>query len=167
MDVTAALFTVAVTVGTLVPSAPTMTAPAPVAVSAASIMEVTASSVEALDRAQTLSMRQLSLKAPSTNRPAALVPLYASLAVLQGLDIYSTSAAVSRGGVEANPAMKAVAGKAWGSMAVKGVATAGSIYFIERAWKQNRKGAVILATVINVATAAVVAHNTQVAKAQR
>jgi hypothetical protein len=163
MDVTAALFTVAVTVGTLAPSAPTMTVPAP----AASIVEITPSSVEALDRTQTLSMRQLSLKAPSTNRPAALVPLYASLAVLQGLDIYSTSAAVSSGGVEANPAMKAVAGKAWGSMAVKAAATAGSIYFIERAWKQNRKGAVILATVINVATAAVVAHNTQVAKAGR
>jgi hypothetical protein len=50
------------------------------------------------------------------------------------------------------------------SIAVKAAATAGAIFFTERAWKQSRKGAVILMTAINVATAAVVAHNTQVAR---
>jgi hypothetical protein len=94
------------------------------------------------------------------------VPLYASLAALQGFDIFTTSKAVARGADEANPLMKPVAGKSMASVVVKAAATAGSIYFTERAWKQNRKGAVILMTAINVATAAVVAHNTQVARQQ-
>ena len=93
-----------------------------------------------------------------------LIPMYASLAVLQGFDIYTTSASIKRGAVEANPLMKPVAGRNMASVLVKAAATAGSIYFTERAWKQNRKGAVILMTAINVATAAIVAHNTQVAR---
>ena len=156
MDVTAAVLAAAVTIGALAPSDPVETerdqAPAPEAVTLA----VTPPVVE-----QVPVIRRASL---SAQRPAPLVPLYASLAVLQGLDIYSTSAAMSRGGVETNPGMKPVAGKMWASVAVKAAATAGSVYFIERAWKQNRKGAVVLATVINVATAAVVAHNTRVSK---
>lgn len=164
MDVTAAMLAAAVTVGALAPSelpAPDATSPAPAAIAAVDAGPTpiadavsTANDVLAPGRTRT------SFSA-SSRRPAPLVPLYASLAVLQGLDIYTTSAAISRGAVEANPAMKAVAGNAWASTAVKAAATAGSIYFIERAWKQNRKGAVILATVINAATAAVVAHNTQ------
>ena len=90
--------------------------------------------------------------------------MYASLAVLQGFDIYTTSASLKSGALEANPLMKPVAGRNMASIIVKAAATAGSIYFTERAWKNNRKGAVILMTVINVATAAVVAHNTQVAR---
>jgi hypothetical protein len=35
----------------------------------------------------------------------------------------------------------------------------GAIYFAERAWKKNRKGAIILMAVINGATAAVAARN--------
>ena len=93
-----------------------------------------------------------------------LLPMYASLAALQGLDIYTTSAAIKRGAVEANPLAKPVAGRNMASVLVKAAATAGSIYFTERAWKKNRKGAIILMTAINVATAAVVAHNTQVAR---
>ena len=107
---------------------------------------------------------QMPFSAATSRRPAPLVPLYVSLGVLQGFDIYTTSTAVSRGGVEANPAMQPVAGRPWAATAVKAAATATSIFFIERAWKQNRKGAVILATAINVATAAVVAHNTRVAR---
>jgi Domain of unknown function (DUF5658) len=160
MDVIAALFTAAVTIGTLNPLAPDVPTPAAASIGATSMSSVAA------DGGQTPSLRQLSFTASPSERPGALLPLYASLAVLQGLDIYSTSAAMSRGGVEANPLMKA-AGNRWGSTALKAAATAGSIYFVERAWKQNRKGAVILATVINVATAAVVAHNTHLAKAQR
>jgi hypothetical protein len=94
----------------------------------------------------------------------ALIPMYASLAALQGFDIYTTSSALASGGVEANPLMKPVAGRNAASVVVKAAATAGSIYFTERAWKHNRKGAVILMTAINVATAAVVAHNTRVVR---
>jgi uncharacterized protein DUF5658 len=164
MDVTAALLTAAVTVGTLAPSLPSE-APAPAAQSIAAMS--TSAGTTAIDAGvvRTPSMRQQPLaSAMSQQRPGALIPLYTSLAVLQGLDIYTTSSAISRGGVEANPAMRGVSGTQWGSAAVKAAATAGSIFFIERAWKHNRKGAVILATVINVATAMVVAHNTHVAK---
>lgn len=163
MDVTAAVLAAAVTVGALAPAETPSprTAPAPAVVVAMAeptpIADAAASASDLL-----VSRPNRSLNSLSARRPAPLVPLYASLAVLQGLDIYTTKSAMSRGAIEANPGMKAVAGNAWASTAVKAAATAGSIYFIERAWKQNRKGAVILATVINAATAAVVAHNTQV-----
>ncbi len=44
-------------------------------------------------------------------------------------------------------------------LAIKALSTAGTIYFAERAWKKNRKGAVILMAVINGVTAAVAARN--------
>jgi hypothetical protein len=172
MDVTAALVTVAVTVGSLAPAAPKdVTQVAPVQVPTATIAAMTMPQPATYDQSSLKgleigSVRKASLTPQSIARPSALVPLYASFAVLQGLDIFSTSKAVGRGAEEANPAMKAVAGKSMASAAVKAAATAGSIYFVERAWKQNRKGAVILMTVINAATAAVVAHNTQVARQQ-
>jgi uncharacterized protein DUF5658 len=166
MDVTAAVLAATITVGALAPaevSTPEQTATVPAAVVVAMaeptpIADAASSANDFLLAGRTRS----SLTGLASRRPAPLVPLYATLAMLQGLDIYSTKSAMSRGAVEANPGMKAVAGNAWASTAVKAAATAGSIYFIERAWKQNRKGAVVLATVINAATAAVVAHNTQV-----
>jgi hypothetical protein len=159
MDVTAALVTIAVSVGTLTPMTANEATMAPIT---APITVASTANVE-----QISNVRRASLTAPKVARPTALMPLYASLAVLQGFDIFSTSKAVSRGAQEANPLMAPVAGKSMASVAVKAAATAGSVFFIERAWKQNRKGAVILATALNVATAAVVAHNTQVAKQSR
>jgi len=140
MDVTAAVLTATVIVGALAP------------------VDSTGSASLQAPLAPTTTL------AATSRRPAPLVPLYVTMGVLQGFDIYTTSTAVSRGAVEANPAMQAVAGRPWASTVVKAAATATSIFFIERAWKQNRKGAVILATAINVATAVVVARNTQVAR---
>ena len=157
MDVTAAVLAATVTVGALAPVGGTDAAPATQAT--ASVTEAAASAGQDI---LSTTRRPATFSAASPQRPAPLVPLYASLAALQGLDIYTTSKAVSGGAVEANPAMRAVAGKPWAATAVKAAATATSIFFIERAWKQNRKGTVILATVINVATAAVVAHNVNV-----
>ena len=151
MDVTAAVLAAAVTVGALAPADTTQSAPATSVVGAS----------EARIPPESL---QTTFTPTVSRRPGPLVPMYVSLAVLQGFDIYTTSTAVSRGAVEANPAMQAVAGKPWAATAVKAAATATSIFFIERAWKQNRKGAVILAAAINVATAAVVAHNPKVAR---
>ena len=92
-------------------------------------------------------------------RPAALPALYASLGVLQGLDIYSTRRAIDAGATELNPAMQSAAKNGAAMLAVKALSTAGSIYFTERAWKKNRKGAVVLMAVVNGVTAAVVANN--------
>lgn len=162
MDVTAALFTVALTVGSIAPGHDE-SRPTPSDAAIADALAVAPVSL-VTERTELPSLRRLAIVPPSTARPASLIPMYASLAVLQGFDIYSTSASLKTGAVEANPLMKPVAGRNIASVVVKAAATAGSIYFTERAWKQNRKGAVILMTAINVATAAVVAHNTQVAR---
>jgi hypothetical protein len=167
MVVAAALVSVAVTVSSLAPAASQVSIPTVsfAALTAPEPATYDQASMKGLDRIGDL--RKASLKAPSHQaRPAALVPLYASFAALQGFDIFTTSKAVARGADEANPLMKPVAGKSMASVVVKAAATAGSIYFTERAWKQNKKGAVILMTALNVATAAIVAHNTQVARQQ-
>jgi hypothetical protein len=163
MDVTAALVTVAVTVSTLTPAAmPNEATPvAPVTIASASTASVNVPGPD------TMSLRRPVVTASQVSRPAPLIPLYASFAAMQGLDIISTSKAVSTGAQEANPLMKPVASTSAAAIAVKAAATAGSIFFTERAWKQNRKGAVVLMTALNVATAAIVAHNMQVAKPAR
>jgi hypothetical protein len=160
MEVTAALISVAVTVSTLTPAAmPNEATPvAPVAIASASTSTIN------VPTADSISLRRPMVKA---SRPTALIPLYASFVALQGFDIISTSQAVSAGAQEATLLMKPVAGKSAASIAVKAAATAGSIFFTERAWKQNRKGAVVLMTALNIATAAIVAHNMQVAKQAR
>jgi hypothetical protein len=95
------------------------------------------------------------------SRPAAISVLYATLGGLQALDIYSTRRALRSGAAEVNPLMKPAAGAGAGAamIAAKAVSTATSIYFTERVWKKNRKGAVVLMAVVNGVTAAVVARN--------
>lgn len=98
-------------------------------------------------------------------RPAALLPLYGSLIALQGLDIHSTRGAVGSGdGREANPAMQPVVKNSAAFIAVKAGATAGVIWASEKMWKKNRKAAVVFATAINVAMAAIVANNYRVGR---
>ena len=92
-------------------------------------------------------------------RPAALPMLYASLGAFHALDIYSTRQALAAGATEVNPALRASAGSTGAMLAVKALSAAGSIYFTERAWKKNRKGAVVLMALVNGVTAAVAVHN--------
>jgi hypothetical protein len=98
------------------------------------------------------------------DRPGALMPLYGSLIALQGLDIHSTRRALGSGGSEANPAMRPVVKNSAAFVAVKAGATAGVIWASEKLWKKNRKAAVIFASVVNVAMAAVVANNYRVGR---
>ena len=97
-------------------------------------------------------------------RPAAMPVMYAGLGVLQALDVYSTRRAVSAGARETNPLLGSAAKNTTVMLAVKGASTALSIYFAERAWKRNPKGAMILMAVVNGVTAAVVARNFQNAR---
>jgi hypothetical protein len=97
-------------------------------------------------------------------RPAALVPMYVSFSVLQGLDVHSTLRALDSGAVEANPLMKGVAGSAIGMAAVKTAAAAGVIYASERMWKHNKVAAVVFMAATNSAMAWVVQHNHRVAQ---
>ena len=92
-------------------------------------------------------------------RPAAVSVMYGTLGALQAMDVYSTRRALNRGGTEANPLVRPAAGSTAAMSAVKAASTAASIYFAERAWKKNRKGAVVLMAIVNGATAAVIARN--------
>lgn len=93
------------------------------------------------------------------SRPAVLPVMYVGLGALQALDAYSTRRAVAAGARELNPAMRAAAGSSGAMLAAKALSTAGSIYFTERLWKKNRKGAIVLMAVVNGVTAAVAANN--------
>jgi hypothetical protein len=95
----------------------------------------------------------------AAGRPAALPLMYATLGVLQGLDIYSTRRALGGGAHEANPLMRPAAGSSGTMLAVKVLSTAGTIYFAERMWKKNRAGAILLMAVINGATGAIAMRN--------
>lgn len=103
----------------------------------------------------------------STRRPAMLPALYVSLAVLQVADIYTTSAGLKRGAVEANPAFAPAAGNTSAMIAMKVASTAGAIACAEKLWKKNRVAAAIVMTAVNGATAAIAARNTRIQRAQR
>jgi len=99
------------------------------------------------------------------SRPAALIPLYGSLAVLQGLDIHSTRRALQSAGTrEANPALRPLVKHGAVFIGVKVGATAGVIWASEKMWKKNRKAAVVFAGLVNVALACVVANNYRVGR---
>ena len=93
------------------------------------------------------------------NRPRPLGLLYGTLGSLQALDIYSTYRSLRAGGREVNPVVRDATSSPAAMIAIKSASTAAAIYFAERAWKSNRKGAVILMAVVNGVTAAVVANN--------
>jgi hypothetical protein len=96
----------------------------------------------------------------SPPRPGALLPLYASLGVLQALDVHSTSRGLEAGGREANPVMQPIVRNRAAFIGVKAATTAGVVWASERLWrKQNRKAAIVLTVLTNVGLAAVVAHN--------
>jgi uncharacterized protein DUF5658 len=110
----------------------------------------------------TVSVRAASLPGPveaAERRPMALVPLYASFITLQVLDLHSTHAALSAGGVEANPMLSGLAGNMVAMSAVKAAGTAGVIFVSEKLRKKNKAAAVGLMIVANSAMAWVVQHN--------
>jgi hypothetical protein len=95
-------------------------------------------------------------------RPTALIPLYGTLAVLQGLDMHSTMKGISSAqGREANPIMQPVVENGAALLAVKGAATIGVIWMSEKMWKKHRKAAVVSVFVVNALMAGVVANNYQ------
>jgi hypothetical protein len=94
-------------------------------------------------------------------RPMMLPALYGTYAVLQAMDVMSTKKAITAGGQEANPVMRGNMGR---SIALKAASGAATVYFVEKAWKKSRIGAIVLMAAINSATAAIVAHNTGIAR---
>ena len=96
-------------------------------------------------------------------RPAVLPALYASSALLQGYDAYSTLTVLNSGGVEQNPLMRGVTRHPAAFVALKaGVATA-SIMAAEQMWKRNnRAGAILTMVATNSVMLMVAAHNARV-----
>jgi len=92
-------------------------------------------------------------------RPDALVPLYVSFSALQVLDIHSTTRAIDRGAIEANPVVRGVVGNQAGLVALKAAGTAGLIYASEKMWKRNRTASIIFMVAANSAMAWVVQNN--------
>src|ERR1017187_3782623 len=68
-------------------------------------------------------------------RPKALLGLYASLGVLNSLDLISTHKALHNGAVEANPALPSGAGM---QLMVKTLTTVSTIAVAEQMWKRNK-----------------------------
>ena len=102
-------------------------------------------------------------RAPEPQRPAALVPMYASLVTLQTLDVVSTTRALSSGGAyEANPVMRGVVGSPAAFLAVKAGTTAGTIWIAERMRKKHPVRATVFMASTNAMMAAVVAHNLRI-----
>lgn len=99
------------------------------------------------------------------NRPALLIPLYASNIALQGLDLWTTKRALDAGNREANPLFKDAS---FGAMTgAKIAASAATVLIAEKLWKRNRIAAVGLMLATNVGLAAVAANNYRVTQRTR
>lgn len=112
------------------------------------------------------SLEPVTFGAPS--RGAVLPSLYVSLAALNAFDAYTTSKGLALGAGEANPMMRAVAGRPAVLWAVKGGVTAGSVFIAERLWKKNNKvGAIAVMLATNGMMATVAARNSSVIRQQQ
>ena len=100
---------------------------------------------------------QESLDAPEAGR--SLAPLYVSFAVLQALDVHSTTRALGSGAVEGNPLMRGVARQPAGLIALKASGAASTIWLSHKLSKRSRTGAFVLMAAMNSAYAVIVAHN--------
>lgn len=93
-------------------------------------------------------------------RPAALPVLYVGYGVLQGVDLWQSGRLVDSGARELNPVMAGATGHQAAMIAVKAATTAGTLYFVERLWKNDHRVAAIVTMVaVTGVSAAVVAHN--------
>lgn len=142
-------------------------APAAPPSNAAVLFPATAASVSVERARPVLSPRPGLGEFTHSRRPSLLPALYAANIALQALDAHSTMTAIGAGAREANPVMQGVVGNRTALLAVKAGAAAGTIYFAEKLWRRNPVGAVVMMAVVNGVSAAIVAHNYQVAREMR
>lgn len=96
-------------------------------------------------------------------RPAVLPALYATSALLQGFDTFSTLKALKNGAREANPFMQHVVKSPATFIAMKAGVTTASVMAAEQLWKNNhRAGAIGLMIASNAMMGMVAAHNARV-----
>lgn len=94
---------------------------------------------------------------------AALKSLYASTAIMQGLDVHSTMAVLKHGGGEANPLMGGLVKNKAAFIGVKAAVAASTILAARQIGKRNKVAAIVTLVAINSAYAFVVQHNYRVA----
>ncbi len=97
------------------------------------------------------------------SRPVALVPLYVSYAVLNGLDGHSTLRAIDGGASEGNPLMAPFARHPAAMAAVKAGMVAATILGVERLRKKHPVAAVVFMAAATSLYAVVAAHNYRLA----
>jgi hypothetical protein len=100
-------------------------------------------------------------EARSASRPKALIGLYASLAVVNGLDMVTTNRALKNGAMETNPAMRGSVGQ---QLLVKSVMSVGTVAVAEKLWKRNKVAAVVTMIATNGVMAAISASNARNAR---
>jgi hypothetical protein len=98
-------------------------------------------------------------RSASSKRPAALVPLQVSFALLQAFDVHSTMRALANGGVEANPVVASFVDKPAALFVLKGATTASVLYFTSRIAKHNRTAAIVTMIGLNCGYGLVAWHN--------
>lgn len=96
-----------------------------------------------------------------------MTSLYATTAVMQALDIHSTMSALSRGAVEANPAMSGITRNKAAFVALKAGVAVSTVLAARNMSKRNKVAAVLTLVAVNSAYAYVVSHNYRVARNQR
>jgi len=97
-------------------------------------------------------------------RPRALIALYVSYSVTQGLDVFSTRQALARGGRERNPLARSVAGSTAAMAAIKVGSTTATVLLTEKLWKRHRTAAIVMMVTLNAINVAVVTHNFSVGR---
>ncbi len=93
-----------------------------------------------------------------------LASLQATTMVTQMLDVHSTLRALEVGAVEANPMMGGLVKNRAAFIGVKAAMGAGLMYATHRLSKNNKVGAIVMATVVNSAYIFVARHNYRVAR---
>jgi hypothetical protein len=93
------------------------------------------------------------------HRSPLMTALYGSLAALSVLDVVTTNGALDRGATELNPLLKDTAGRTLPSLAVKSVATASTMFLVNRMSKKSRPAAYATLIAANIAAAYIVSHN--------
>lgn len=100
---------------------------------------------------------------PSGSTLRALLPaMYAGTVTLQALDTHSTFRALDAGHFERNPLVRWSTQHPLALIALKGSATAATIYVAEKIRKKHPKRALAFITAVNAAYALVVVHNYRV-----
>ena len=101
------------------------------------------------------------LAAPAAAQPADRLvdAMVITHAILQGLDIHSTTAVLAQGGREQNPIVRPIAGHLPAFIAVKAAVTLGVAVFAKEAKRRHRVAALVVVIGLNVLYAVVVRHN--------